>query len=331
MVRALAGGLACTLSIAGCFGPDARGGLRCSAKGDCPEGQDCYQVAGESVCLAGPPSDAGHPDDGIILFGVPVAVELECAVDVPCASPRDPSLTDDLEQLAFTIDSVNAEGDRDVYLARRATSEAMWDTAAAAGAIDTTLVEEGGWMTGNGLALFFSRDDQGVSGPPYSELWVSERPAVTDGFETAVQVTGAVNTTHGSERWAARTADATGLLFARALDAAPTDHDLYLARDRGGLWDTVVRLPGLSLAGSDERSLALVEGEKTLFVSRAERIYEARWTGDDIASAELIGAHDELLVAGATLVSGVWAAPDGKEIWFGACTADACGVYRAVR
>jgi hypothetical protein len=44
----------------------------------------------------------------------------------------------------------------------------------------------------------------------------------------------------------------------------------------------------------------------------------------------VIGAHDELLVAGATLVSGVWAAPDAKQIWFGAC-ADTCGVYRAVR
>lgn len=317
------------LWIAGCFGPDAREGLRCSADGECPAGQDCYERAGEKVCLAAPPADAARPDP-LILFGVPVAVELLCGADAPCSSPRDPSLTDDLRQMVFTVDSMNAAGDRDVYLARRATADDMWGTAVPAGAIDTTQVEEGGWMTGDGMALWFSRDDQAVSGPPYSELWASERAELTAGFDTAGPVTGAVNTSRGSERWAARTADAAGLVFARALEATPADHDLYLARDAGGQWDTVAHLAGLSLAGSDERAVALVEGQRTLFVSRGERIVEARWTGDDLASAEVVGAHDELLVAGATLVSGVWAAPDGSEIWFGAC-ADTCSIYRAVR
>jgi hypothetical protein len=316
--------------MAGCFGPDARDGLRCSAAGECPPGQDCYQIEGRSVCLAEAPSDARGPDDRIILFGVPVAVELFCAAEVPCASPRDPSLTDDLTLMAFSIDAVNAEGDRDVYLAGRATEEDMWQTAAPAGAIDSSLVEEGGWLTGSGLGLLFSRADQSIGGPPYSDLWLSERVDRTVGFDTAAPLTGVVNTSHGIERWAARTGDATRLLFARALDSSTVDSDLYLARDASGQWDTAERLPGLSAAGSDERSLALLEDSNTIFFSRGERILEARWSGDDIASAEVIGAHDELLVAGATLVSGVWAKPDGSEIWFGACS-DTCAVYRAVR
>jgi len=326
VVRSLA---MCALSLAGCFGPHAREGLRCSADGSCPDGQHCFEVDGQPVCLAAPPGDAARPDDGIILFGVPVAVELMCDTgETACRSPRDPALTDDLKQMAFTIDAVNAAGDRDVYLARRATAEEMWETAAPAGAIDTTQVEEGSWMTGNGLALFFARDDQAVAGPPYDDLWVSERADVADEFVTAAPLAGAVNTAHGSERWAARTADGSALVLARALEGTPDDHDLYLARERGGQWDTVAHLPALS--DGDERSLALVEEQKTLFFSRGERIFEARWTGDDLASAEVIGAHDELLVAGATLVSGVWAAPDAKQIWFGAC-AETCGVYRAVR
>jgi hypothetical protein len=321
--------VACALSMAGCFGPDAREGLRCSADGDCPPGQDCYQVQGSSVCLSEAPSDASGPDDRIILFGVPVQVDLLCEGEVACASPRDPSLTDDLKQIAFSTDSMNADRVPDVYLARREAPEDMWGTAAPAGAIDSPLVEEGGWLTGDGLALFFSRDDPAVNAPPYSDLWMSARADPTANFDTGQPIPGVVNTSHGIERWAARTGDKTQLLFARALDVAPTDNDLYLAHEAGGQWDTVARLAGLSLAGSDERSLALVEGQKTLFVSRGEHIFEARWK-DDIAGAEVIGAHDELLVAGATVVSGVWAAPDASEIWFGACI-ETCGVYRAVR
>jgi hypothetical protein len=321
--------VACALSLAGCFGPDAREGLRCSAAGDCPPGQDCYQVQESSVCLSQPPFD-GSPPDPIILFGVPVPVELTCDGGAPCRSPRDPSLSSDLTVMAFTIDSVNAEGDRDVYIASRQTVDDAWSTAAPAGAIDTLQVEEGSWLSSDGLALVFSRADQATGGAPYSELWVSGRTSLTVGFDTAQPLPGVVNTPHGIERWAAPTSDGTQLLFARALDATPTDSDLYLAHAVGGQWDTAARLPGLSLADSDERSLALVEEQKTLFVSRGGRIVEARWNGDDIAGAEVLGPHDELQVAGTTVVSGVWAAPDASEIWFAACD-DTCGVYRAIR
>src|SRR5919106_6553655 len=108
-----------------------------------------------SICLSEAPSDAAPPDDPIILFGVPVLVELTCVGEALCRSPRDPSLNDDMTVMAFTIDAVNAAGDRDVYLARREAAEQMWQTAAPAGGIDTPQVEEGGWLTGNGLALVF--------------------------------------------------------------------------------------------------------------------------------------------------------------------------------
>jgi hypothetical protein len=322
--------VACALSLAGCFGPDPREGLRCSAAGDCPPGQDCYLVQDSSVCLSEAPFDGSPPDDRLILFGVPVEVELLCGAEVACASPRDPSLTADLRQIAFTAGSMNADMAPDVYLATREKPEDMWQTAVPAGGIDTALVEEGGWLSGDGLALFFSRADQSAGGPPYSDLWQSDRLDDMATFDTALPLPGVVNTSHGSERWAVRTADKTQLLFARALDAAPGDNDLYLARDMGGQWDTAVRVAGVSLPGDDERSLALVEEQKTLFVSRGGRIFEARWKGDDIAGAEVLGPHDELQVAGATVVSGVWAAPDASEIWFGAC-GESCGVYRAIR
>jgi hypothetical protein len=315
------------VAIAGCFGPEPREGLRCSRDGDCPPGLECYPLAGSAVCASAPPVDGGG--DGA-LFGAPTAVSLLCN-QVACPSPRDPSLNDALTQIAFTVSSVNAAGDQDVYLASRPTADDTWGPASPAGAIDSLYVEEGSWMTGSGLALFFSRDDQNVAGAPYADLWMSERLAVTDAFDSAAAVPGVVNTTHGNERGAVRTADGAWLLFARALEVTPSDHDLYLAQDGGGQWDTVARLDALSMAGVDERSAALVEGARTLFATRGDRIVEARWTGADIASAEVVAVHDELAVTGTESLSGVWASPDGSEIWFAACAQGSCSIYRAVR
>lgn len=320
--------------MAGCFGPEAREGLRCTAQGDCPPGQDCYPVAGgpqPGVCASAPPSDGGGSaaDGGAAAFGAPEPVDLICG-EFPCMSPRDPSLTEDRKQILFTVETLNAAGDLDIYLANRPTAFDPWDTAAPAGAIDSLYVEEGGWVSGIGLELYFTRDDQNVGGPPYGDLWVSSRLAVTDPFDGSAPAPGVVNTSKGNERGAASSADQTRLVFARALDVDLGDHDVYLALEGGGQWDSVARIEGVSQAGADERSVAVVEATRTLFVSRGDRIVEARWSGGFIAGAEVVSVHDELVVAGAELVSGVWAAPDGDEIWFGAC-GTTCAVYRAVR
>jgi hypothetical protein len=235
----------------------------------CPDGQHCFEVDGQPVCLAAPPGDAAAPDDRIILFGVPVAVELMCdTAETPCRSPRDSGADRRPDPDGFHDRLGERAGDRDVYLARRATAEDMWETAAPAGAIDTTLVEEGSWMTGNGLALFFARDDQSVAGPPYDDLWVSERADWSrrsstpprrsrSGQHAATEASGGRRARPTEARWCSR---------ARSRQR-PDDHDLYLARDGGGQWDTVAHLPALS--DGDERSLALVERQKTLFFSRA--------------------------------------------------------------
>ncbi len=324
------------LLVAGCFGPEPREGLRCSADGDCPSGQDCYPVAGgpqPGVCSSTPPplGDGGPGlDGGQLAFSAPEPVELTC-VETPCLSPRDPSLTGDRKQLAFTVETMNAPGDRDVYLAVRPTAFDPWLPAAQAGAIDTFDVEEGSSLSQNGLTLYFSRDDQDAGGPPYGDLWISQRSAPGDAFDGAGLVAGVVNTSHGNERSAVPTADGARLLFARALDVDLADHDVYVALLDGEQWDTVARLEAVSQPGADERSLAIAEGDQNmLFVSRGDRILEARWTGGYIAGAEVVSEHDELVVPDTDVVSGVWVAPDGSEIWFGAC-GSTCGIYRAVR
>jgi hypothetical protein len=335
-VRTLAGVVACALSLAGCFGPEAREGLRCSADGACPPGQYCFPVAGgpqPGICAsAPPPADAGAtPDAGGLAFGAPEPVELLCG-EAACQSPRDPSLTGNRKQIAFTVPTLNAVGDHDVYIAIRPTAFDPWLPANPAGAIDSLLVEEGGSLSDDGLRLFFTRDDQNTAGSPHGELLVSQRLADGDPFDSAAQVPGVVNTANGNERSAVRTGDASRLLFARALEVDLADHDVYVALESGGQWDTVARLDAVSLPGIDERSLAIVEGGDVnmLFVARGAEIIEARWSGGYVAGAEVVWEHDELMVADATFVSGVWVAPDGSEIWFGAC-GTTCGIYRAVR
>ena len=335
-MRSLAGVVACALSLAGCFGPEVREGLRCTADGDCPPGQDCFPVAGgpqPGICSSGaPPADAGPTvDGGSLAFGAPEPVELLCG-ETACESPRDPSLTGNRKQIAFTVPTLNAVGDLDVYIAIRPTAFDPWLPAQQAGPIDSLLVEEGGTLSDDGLRLFFTRDNQSAAGAPHGELLVSTRPGEGDAFETAVEVPGVVNTANGNERSAVRTADASRLLFARALDGDQGDHDVYVALEGGGQWDTVARVEAVSQPGADERSLAIVEGAEVnmLFVARGARIIEARWSGGYVAGAEVVWEHDELMVADATMVSGVWVAPDGSEIWFGAC-GETCAVYRAVR
>ena len=333
----LAGGVACGMLLAaGCFGPEPREGLRCSADGDCPPGQDCFPGGpGAGVCSSAPPADASADVDGggPIAFGAPDQVPFMCG-EAPCLSPRDPSLTGDRKQIAFTVETMNAAGDLDVYLAIRPTAFDSWFPATQAGGIDSLLVEEGSSLSANGLRLYFTREDQNLGGPPYGELWVSDRVAEGDPFDNAAPVAGVVNTSQGNERSAVQTADAARLIFARALEGNLVDHDVYVALDGGGQWDTVARLEAVSQPGGDERSLAIVESEvddeNMLFVSRGARIVEARWSGGYIAGAEVVSMHDELVVPDAELVSGVWVSHDGSEIWFGACGAT-CAIYRAVR
>ena len=328
-VRALTG-LACILTVAGCFDPDAREGLSCTSEGDCPPGQDCHPVAGgPGMCLSAPPGDGGIAADGGLAFGAPEMIELQCGSDA-CLSPRDPTLIENRTQILFTVDSLNAAGDRDVYLANRPTAFEPFLPAAPAGAIDTITVEEGGWVTANGLRLYFTRADQNMDGPPYGDLWVSDRLATTDPFDAAAPVAGVVNTSQGDERAAVGTVDGNRLVFARALGVDPADHDVYLALESGEQWDTVARVDVLAVAGEDEHSVAMAEATQSLFVGRGDRIVEARWSGGFIAGAALVAVHDELVVAEAERVSGLWAAPDGSEIWFGAC-GDTCAIYRAVR
>ena len=121
------------------------------------------------------------------------------------------------------------------------------------------------------------------------------------------------------------------MLFTRAPQKAPLDHDVYLARLEGGQWNTIERVAALSKEESNERSVAVVEEQRTTFYIRDDQIHEAQWIGDDPTAIAIDVVHEELDAAPLDSKIGLWVSPSGTEIWFDSSRGGAPQIYRAVR
>ena len=326
------------LAAAGCFAPDAREGLPCSERGDCPPGQSCSAgvcragagVVDASASADGPAVDAG-PADPPPPFGEVEPVVLMCPGPVVCADVREPFLGGEGKTLLFSY-VVNAVNNNvDIYIASRAEAQGAFGVAGSVGTINTMLAEHGPFLSRNGLSLWYAREDLSGGAPtrPYDEILLSTR--VTGPFNAALPVTGAVNTSLGDERSPQVLGSGTLMLFSRAGEATPADHDIYLSRFEGEQWNTIERVTGLSNTGSDEPSVSLVEGRQTIFFIRDQQIHEAIWTGDDPSDIALVVVHDELDADPLDAKIGVWSSEDGTEVWFDSSRSGTQQIYRAVR
>lgn len=330
------------LLLAGCFAPDAREGLPCSEKGECPPGQSCS----DGICRAGADSlvdaaatgDGGEvidaaPPDPPGRFGIVEHVPLTCPGPVVCADVRDPFLIPDRTTILFTylVNAVN--GNYDLFYASRAGAEGTFTTAASLGAINSTLSEHSPFLSPDGNTLWFSRQDLSSGAPvrPYDQILASTRPGAGGGFDSAKAVDGAVNTALGDERSPQIAAAGDLMLFTRAPEAAMMDHDVYLARLEGGQWNTIERVTALSNTGANERSVAMVETRQTIFFIRDEQIHEAIWIGDHPTELAVEIVHDELDASPLDVKVGVWSSPDGTEVWFDSNRSGVHQIYRAVR
>lgn len=330
--------LAAAALATGCFAPEAREGLPCSERGDCPPGQSCRA----GVCTSGAPLIDGSPaadapaidaalPDPPGPFGLVDPVALFCPGAIPCADVRDPFLNDARTAILFTY-AVNAvNGNYDIYIAGRATPENMFQQAASIGPINTTVQEHTPFLSADGTTLWFARQDLSGGAPvrPYDQILVSVR--VSGPFEVAELVTGGVNTVLGDERSPQVMAGGQVMLFTRAPEKAPEDHDVYLARHEGGQWNTIELVRELSVADANERSVAVVEERKAIFFIRGDQIHEAIWTGEEPTDLAVAVVHHELDASRLDAKSGVWASPDGTEVWFDSNRTGAQQIYRAVR
>ncbi len=327
-----------TAVLAGCFSPDAREGLPCSEAGDCPPGQTC--AAG--ICSSGGPvsdaavviGDGAAPDAAAVgepgPFGLAEPVVLTCPGAIVCPDARDPFLTADLTTIVFSYGVNPSNGNYDLYVATRDGKEGAFPPAASVGAINTTVTEHSPFLSADGSSLWFARQDLSAGDvQPYDEILLSLRSAGR--FDSAQPVAGAVNTVLGDERSPQVSAGGGAMLFTRAAEETLGDHDVYLARFEGGQWNTIERVASLSDADSDERSLSLAEGRKALFFVRDDQIHEVLWTADQPGEIAAHVVHDELDVAPLDLKIGVWASPDGSEVWFDSNRGGPQQIYRAVR
>lgn len=324
---------------AGCFSPEARDGLPCSAAGDCPPGQECTagvcsseSIISDAAVSDAPVTDAAPPDPPGP-FGAPLLIPLTCPTAVPCADVRDPFLAGQTTSILFSNVVQASPGNQNLLYASRPGPEGAFAQAASLGGINTTLTEHSAFLSPDGASLWFSRQDVsgGIEVRPYDQILVSRRPGGVGGFETAEPIAGAVNTIIGDERSAQLFASAETMLFTRAAEATPLDHDVYLARFEGGQWNTIDRVEGLSAAGANDSSLALVEERATVFVIRDNQIHEAIWAGDDPTDIALTVVHDELDATPLDSKIGLWVSEDGSEVWFASNRTGAHQIWRAVR
>lgn len=329
--------IALVLAAAGCFAPEARQGLPCSQAGECPPGQSCQA----GICTAGAAGgDAGIGDGGAADGAVDVEppgpfdlvepVALTCPGPVVCADVREPFLAGKTT-LYFTYATNAVGGNYDILAAARADENGVFGQAASVGGINSTLAEHAPFVSADGSTLWFARQDlsTGAAVRPYDEVLTSVRAAST--FDVADPVAGAVNTVLGDERSPQVSADGAVMLFTRAAEKTPDDHDVYLARLEGGQWNTIERLAALSGAGSDERALSLVEARRAVFYIRDDQIHEAIWVGDEVGAPAVDVVHAELDASPLDGKVGLWASPDGSEIWFDSGRTGAQQIYRAVR
>jgi hypothetical protein len=323
---------------AGCFAPEAREGLPCSERGDCPPGQSCSAgvcragaaVVDASAGADGPVADAA-PADPPPPFGEALPVVLMCPGPVVCGDAREPFLGGQGKTLlfSFVVNAVN--GNVDIFIASRSEAQGAFGVAGSVGMINTTLAEHAAFLSQDGLRLWFAREDLSGGGTtrPYDEVLLSTR--VTGPFNSAMPVPGAVNTALGDERSPQVVNKGDVMLFSRAAEATPADHDVYLARFEGGQWNTVERVAALNNPGSDEPSLSLVEERRAIFFIRDQQIHEAIWTGDDPTDIAVEIVHDELDADPLDGKIGVWSSADGSEVWFDSNRSGTQQIYRAVR
>ena len=118
-------------------------------------------------------SDSGKAD---FAFGNPTS--LGPAINSP-AIDAHPSVSTDGLSLYFYSDRSGGHGGRDIWIARRTTTNDDWSILENPGApINTVHRDSGPGISSDGLTLFFDSDRPGGEGGP--DLWVTTRQTVDD-------------------------------------------------------------------------------------------------------------------------------------------------------
>jgi WD40 repeat protein len=109
-----------------------------------------------------------------------------------------PSLSSDGRELYFVSDrpgSLGGPGDQDIYVSKRASTEADWGPPERVPApISSPFFDITPSISLDGLALYFASNRPGLNSPPWPDLWVSHRASVNDDWGEPVNLGQGVNT-----------------------------------------------------------------------------------------------------------------------------------------
>ncbi|UCC97142.1 MAG: PD40 domain-containing protein [Phycisphaerales bacterium] len=188
------------------------------------------------------------------VFGTPT--NLGPTINSP-ALDSQPSMSADGLSLFFYSERPGGYGDRDVWVAGRATTNEGWTTVENVGPpVNTSHRDSGPAISADGLTLFFDSDRPGGSGE--SDIWVTTRTTKSDPWATPVNLGPTVNAS-SYDAYPSVSADGLTLFMQSNRPGGYGRYDIWMTTRQatGDPWTTPVNL------GSTVNSSA-IEGDPSI-------------------------------------------------------------------
>lgn len=158
------------------------------------------------------------------------------------ALDSQPSISADGLSLFFFSERSGGYGNRDIWFARRATTNEGWATVENVGPpVNTSYKDSGPAISADGLTLFFDSDRPGGSGG--SDIWVTMRTAKSEPWGTPVNLGSIVNTS-SYDAYPSISADGLTLFIQSNRPGGYGKHDIWVTTRQtiDDPWSTPVNL-----------------------------------------------------------------------------------------
>jgi len=158
------------------------------------------------------------------------------------ALEAQPSISGDGLSLFFYSERSGGYGNRDIWVARRATTDEAWTTLENVGPpVNTSYRDSGPCISADGLTLFFDSDRPGGSGQ--SDIWVTRRATTSDPWGTPVNLGPPVNAS-SYDAYPSVSADGLTLVMQSNLPGGYGGYDIWMAtrQTKDAPWTAPVNL-----------------------------------------------------------------------------------------
>lgn len=221
------------------------------------------------------------------------ASNLGSPVNTP-ATETSPFLSADGLSLYFSSDQGVTVGQRDLFVANRATTADPWGTPATMGAVVNSGSDEGAPdISADGLTLYF--DSGRLGGQGELDIWFSTRATLVDPWSAPSNLGAAVNSA-SVDSSASISPDGLSLFFYSTRAGGLGSGDLWVAMrpTTASPWEAPVNLGGDINGASDDRDPAISpDGLTLLFASDRDGSFDI-WRTDRATASDPWGAPVKL-------------------------------------